>query len=219
MAKKPKIFTPEELARIEDAVSNAEKKTSGEIVTLIVAASNHYHWIPWMWAVVGWAVASVILEIIALRSPWSIPVDHLLEVQVLGSLVGYVIGLLRPIKRLSLNKKHTREIVHRQCLANFLATGITETRDRTGILIYISEFERIVHVLADRGIHKMASDSYWNDQVNLVVKGLKTGRGCDALCEAIGQIGDKLAEHFPPRPDDTNELSNAPQVGEVPIDF
>jgi len=39
-----------------------------------------------------------------------------------------------------------------------------------------------------------------------VTQGIKKGEACDALCRTITDIGQILAEHFPVKPDDTNEL-------------
>ena len=70
-----------------------------------------------------------------------------------------------------------------------------------------------VEVLADLGIHKICGQEYWEDQVRQMIRGLKSGKGCEAVCEAIRQIGGKLANNFPPRPDDTDELSNSVRFG------
>jgi len=43
---------------------------------------------------------------------------------------------------------------------------------------------------------------------DMVTAGIRQGRTADALCEAIATCGDLLAEKFPPRHDDTDELPN-----------
>lgn len=206
--KASNLFTDEELGKIESAIAEAEKKTSGELVALVVGASGQYKWIHWAWAFIGWLVASLVLWILDLSGSWSLPLLEVLEVQVVGALLGTLLSLWQPVRRLTLPRKTAATRVHRECLANFVASGIQETRDRTGVLIYISELEHRVEILADKGIHGICGTGYWEEQVARIVTGLKEKKGCDAIVQAIGQIGDKLAENFPPRADDTNEVDN-----------
>ena len=42
------------------------------------------------------------------------------------------------------------------------------------------------------------------------------GRGADGICTAIESIGAQLAAAFPPRPDDTDELTNTVRTPERP---
>jgi putative membrane protein len=65
-----------------------------------------------------------------------------------------------------------------------------------------------VQVLADHGIHHAVPPETWQQVADLVTAGIKQGRTCDALCEAFTWCGDLLAEKFPPRADDKDELPN-----------
>jgi len=42
----------------------------------------------------------------------------------------------------------------------------------------------------------------------MVSQGIKDGRACDALCEAVKESGKLLARHFPITHDDKDELSD-----------
>ena len=95
-------------------------------------------------------VGSCGIWLIATDSVWSFATHEILEVQCLFALVGSLLGRIPLLKRWTLPKKLISERVHRECLANFVATGMQETRDRTGILIYLSELEHRVEILADR---------------------------------------------------------------------
>jgi putative membrane protein len=88
----------------------------------------------------------------------------------------------------------------------FLELGIIETRDRSGVLVYLSELERRVEILADRGIHEHVGNQAWQAMVDELVGAIKGGRAAEGLATIIGRIGQELAAKFPPRPDDTNEL-------------
>ena len=63
-------------------------------------------------------------------------------------------------------------------------------------------------MLADKGIYEKIKHDSLNKFAGIVSKGIREGRACDALCAAIKESGELLAEHFPITPDDTNELSD-----------
>jgi putative membrane protein len=94
---------------------------------------------------------------------------------------------------------------------SFIGQGVTETRDRSGVLLFLSETERRVELLADRGIHERVGADAWQALVNDVVAAIRTGRAASGISSAVDAIGVRLAQHFPPAPDDTNELPDEPR--------
>jgi putative membrane protein len=88
----------------------------------------------------------------------------------------------------------------------FLELGVIETRDRSGVLVFLSELERRVEILGDRGIHEHVGNEAWQAMVDELVGAIRGGRAADGLATIIGRIGRELAAKFPPRADDTNEL-------------
>jgi putative membrane protein len=93
----------------------------------------------------------------------------------------------------------------------FIEEGVTETRERSGVLLYLSEAEHRVELLADRGIHERVGAETWQRLVDEVVIGIRAGHAMDGIVKAVDAIGASLAQHFPPSSDDVNELSNAPR--------
>jgi len=61
-------------------------------------------------------------------------------------------------------------------------------------------------VLGDKGIHAEVGDAHWARARDLLLDGAAQGRLCNGLVAAVEECGRVLAEHFPPRADDTNEL-------------
>jgi putative membrane protein len=90
----------------------------------------------------------------------------------------------------------------------FLELGVTETRDRSGVLIYLSELERRVEVLGDRGIYEQLGREAWQKLVGELTKSIHGGRAAEGLTRLIEQLGAELVARFPVRPGDTNELPN-----------
>lgn len=82
------------------------------------------------------------------------------------------------------------------------------TRDRNGVLIYVSVAQRRAAVIGDAGINARLPHGYWNDVLNAVLDRFREGRYADGLCEGVTLLGEKLREHFPHERDDRNELSD-----------
>jgi uncharacterized membrane protein len=88
-----------------------------------------------------------------------------------------------------------------------------QTKLRHGVLIYVALEDRRVAVVGDEGIHSRVGDPYWAGVRDLMVARLRQGAAGAALIEAIRDVGRSLAQHFPRRPDDTNELSDTVSLG------
>ena len=93
-------------------------------------------------------------------------------------------------------------------LEQFMALGLHRTRDRTGVLLYVSVAERRAEVFADDGIHAKAPPEVWGEVVDRLIGGLKRGAPADGFVAAIERTGEILAAYLPPRDDDTDELAN-----------
>ena len=110
------------------------------------------------------------------------------------------------LKRHFISKKEIDEEVKEAAVTGFFREGLYRTRDETGVLIFVSVFERKVWVLADRGIDEKLSEGVWQETVDMIVAGIKNKSQAEAICRAIEKVGHLLKEHFPIKPDDTDEL-------------
>lgn len=91
----------------------------------------------------------------------------------------------------------------------FFRLGIDKTRDKTGILIFILLEDRQFYILADKGINEKVPEKTW-DKIKDEMQGeFLEGSFCTGITNAVQKIGNILSEHFPIKPDDTNEISNA----------
>ena len=88
----------------------------------------------------------------------------------------------------------------------FEALGMTATRERNGVLFFVAVPQHRFAVLGDQGIDQRVPPDFWNQVVEHVRARFLEGRFGAGLVEGIEQAGAALAEHFPPRPDDINEL-------------
>ena len=95
-----------------------------------------------------------------------------------------------------------------QAKTEFFKLKMDATRDKTGILLFISLATKQFQILADSGINEKVDQSVWDEIRDRLQSDFKTGNFTLGIKECIGAIGKVLSEHFPIKPDDTNELSN-----------
>lgn len=198
-----RLFHPEAARAIEAAVKEAERRTSGEIVPMVVDRADAY---PGLRTLVGAALAFLACVVIL-----TTPLDLVLWLplaQLVAFVVGYVLSGRRLVLRLLVPRAVAADAVNRAARIAFLEHGLTETRDRTGILIFIALLEHRVEVLADRGIDAHVEPGTWDGVVARILDGIRERRADEGLVAAIRHCGDLLAERFPPRPDDTDELAD-----------
>jgi putative membrane protein len=206
-----KFLNDSEKRQVQTAVANAEMKTAGEIVVMIVPASYSYP----MAEVVGAAACalpvSILLTIYTGGLFWVGTRDMWLFMGFFAVLFfgfRYLVKGLPGFKRRFISKREVEEEVQEAAVTAFYQNGLFRTRDETGVLLYISVFEHKVWVLADRGINDKVPKDAWNEVVDVITSGIHEKCQADAICTAVESVGAMLARHFPARPDDTDELKN-----------
>lgn len=206
---------------VSAAVAEAEKATSGEIVTIVARRSDAYHD-----AGLHWAIGVVFLALSAaaafpqqfralcswlLRS-WEHDVeDWKLLTVLLGLLilkfliVRYALAWM-PL-RMALTPRATKaRRVRRRAILLFRAVAQGRTRGKTGVLIYLSLDERRAELVADAAINAKVTPDVWGEAMAALVDGVRAGRAADGMAEAVRQVGAVLARHFPATGDNPNEL-------------
>jgi putative membrane protein len=88
----------------------------------------------------------------------------------------------------------------------FLAHNLHATASRTGVLIFVSLAERHAEIIADTVIDGRVPDNFWQAIIDRLTAEIRAGRLADGLVLAVEACGAALAEHFPRRQDDRNEL-------------
>lgn len=199
------FFSAAEQTRIEAAVSQAESRTSGEIVPMVIDESYDYPRAEILGAGLFALAAATSLS-------WAFFGESLWHFLWLFALSYFPFKqLIRRLPALKRRLIHPAEIsaeVKEQAIVSFLDQGLHHTRDESGILILISLFERRVYVLADSGINAVVSTDTWDQIVDTITSGIQRGETCESLCNAITSCGQLLESNFPIKSDDTDELPN-----------
>ncbi|HSB18692.1 MAG TPA: TPM domain-containing protein [Anaeromyxobacteraceae bacterium] len=201
-----RFFGPEARARIEAAVRDAESRSQGQIVPVVVAKSAGYPEARYRGAFLGAALGTA--AVLLLRLPLA-PAELLL-VQAAGGLLGGLVALWDPVERLLAGRAEMELATRDRALRAFAEHGLNRTQQGTGVLVFASLFERRAVILGDRGIDARMGDAEWRRAVDLLAAGMHRGDPAAGFSEAIAAVGARLAEHFPRAPGaPANELPDA----------
>lgn len=202
---------PEEAQAIHAAVADAERRTSGEIVPVLLSAADDYEAAYWKAAALGGLLAEgVALAWIQLSGSWPRAGVTLLLPGLAGALVAalcvFFVPRLRPW--LTGAEKVERRIAQRAREA-FLNYEVFRTKARTGILVCVFELEHRVVVLADEGIHRVAPAGTWEALAGETARAMRDEGSGAALLGAVKRCGALLEERGLGRAgDDANELAD-----------
>lgn len=211
-----KKLTETDLQRIKNAVKEAEEKISGEIVPVIVERSGRYMIATYKGSLIGASFAFMLMIVLdryiisnASNTLFYDPV-FIFFVVIIGGIVGAVVPHFSEwVQRLLLSQVYMDQTTRRRAENAFLEEEVFNTRQRTGIMIFISFFEHEVMVIADKGISKVVEQKQWDMIVADLVTQIRAGKIIDGLEAGIKRCGDLLLEKgFKKTDDDINELSD-----------
>jgi putative membrane protein len=214
-------LTQDDHARVTAAVTEAERGTDGEIVTVVARRSDAYHDVALHWTVLGMLLGLAVLATwpglvdtlhTLVADPWEeaptirAALTTALIVAAVAFLVFRVVFAWAPL-RMAITPKATKaRRVRRRALGLFRASAEHRTRASTGVLLYLSLAEHRAELIADAAIHSKVAPEVWGDAMAALIERLRDGRPGDGMADAVARVGVVLAEHFPRSHDDTNEL-------------
>lgn len=211
------LFSSADRERIEQTVKEAETQTSGEIIPYAVETSDGYEVALWR---SGVTVGGLTLLVFVLIHNFSASWEALELMQVaLGTIAAALSGVaganyLNAVKRFFAGNTLMERRVAQRAAEAFLAEEVFNTRDRTGILMFLSLMEHKVIVLGDSGINAKVQKAEWEEIVQMIVNGMRAGKPTDGLIEAIRQCGVLLHKQgVGIRADDSDELGNKLRTG------
>jgi putative membrane protein len=193
----------EDLRLVRIAIAQAERKTVGEILPVVVERSDPHPGANWLAALccvlIGSALTTAWL-------PWHSPALVLLAQLAMGAVGFGLAALLPDFKRLFIFSDRATAVAEEQAFQEFYANGLHKTQAATGVLIFVSLLERRVVVMADSGINARVEEDFWNETAAVILKGIAKGSLRDGLVAGIDLAGEKLSECFPWVRGDRNEI-------------
>jgi uncharacterized membrane protein len=91
----------------------------------------------------------------------------------------------------------------------FEQLGMTRTKGRNGVLVYVAPRARKFRVIGDTAIHEKVGDAFWLAVAAEMEARFRKGEFTEGVIAAVAKVGEVLAAHFPPLPGDVNELPDS----------
>lgn len=185
------------------AISDVERETDAELVTVLTAQADNYSYIPLLWAGI---LALLVPGIVNYFGSW-LGADMLMLVQwgtfVLLSLLFRMPGINTRLIPRQVRYWRASNLARRQ----FLEQNLHHTKGATGMLIFVSEAERYVEILVDQGIADVLDNSVWEGIVADFTAKVRQGQTRQGFVDCITACGKVLKEHIPAT-HERNELPN-----------
>jgi putative membrane protein len=216
-------ITNNDRARIAETISAAERQTSGEIFCVISRRVSAYVDVSLAWAAAMALLAPIVFIPFVLDFRWpgdgweaaheaaqAATTGQALALYALSQAVVFIgvflLTRIPVVRRLATPAAIRRGRVREAALQQFLAHGVHVTEKRTGVLIFAALDEQQVELIADEGIYAKVDEDAWAQAVAVLTRELRADRPVEGFAAAIDLCGQVLARHFPPRPDNPNEL-------------
>jgi putative membrane protein len=195
-------LTKEDHDAVAAAIHEAEQRTGGQIVCVLAHASSAYAHVPILWS-----------SLLALFTPWPLIYFTQWSVQriFLAQLVVFLVAALAfswaPLRILLVPPAIKRARAHRAALEQFVLRGVSRTRNRCGVLIFVSFAEHYARIIADEGVAQKVRAAEWQAAIDALTMHIRDRRIAAGFIAAIERCGAILAQHAPPD-GSANELPN-----------
>jgi len=197
------MLTHAQQRQVAEAISAVERGTDAELVTVLARCADRYTYIPILYAA---AIALLTPGVIALSpfwlGPWEILATQWSVFIALALLLQWPPLLTRMIPA-PLKRWRAANLARRQ----FLEQNLHHTHAHTGVLIFVSEIEHYVEIIADRGIDMHVEQAQWQRIVDAFTAQVKRGEIVQGFLECVQSCGELLQRHVPATAQ-KNELPN-----------
>jgi putative membrane protein len=206
--------------RIEQAIADAERHTSAELVVIVARRSGRYDRSEDVFGLVLGLLVLVAAALLwpgprapgswdtTLRLPLGVPLATLLVAA--GFFVGVVLSTRFPLLARPFRTKGEMAAEVRRRASDCFADFRVRDGQGCGVLIYVSLLERTVWITADDTVSASGGATAWPGVRDAVVRGLAGGSLADGLCNGVREAAEKLAKLMPPTPTPRNRLPNTP---------
>ncbi|MGB3610205.1 MAG: TPM domain-containing protein [Cellvibrio sp.] len=197
------LINPDQQQSVAELIAEIERHTDAELVAVVARQSDDYRYIPVLWA----AALALLVPLPVLFAPFWLTTADVLLVQWLTFL--FLAALFRiPALRIRLIPRSVRyrRAANMAC-RQFLENNLHHTSGETGVLLFVSEAERYVEIIADRGISQLVPQSQWQGLIDEFISAVKAGRTHEGLINCIKGCGTILQQQVPATRD-KNELPN-----------
>ncbi|MBT4866671.1 MAG: hypothetical protein HON53_16330 [Planctomycetaceae bacterium] len=219
MQRASNLFNEQQRKQVEQAIVEAEAKTSCEIVPVVATASGRYDraedviglWLAVIAAVTVWLLfpqqvgdagswggTSLLVGVLTMIAAVAVAF-------VAGAIIGSKVGWLR---RLFIPRQQLLDEVAARAREVFFDKRVHHTASATGMLIYVSLYEHTAIVLGDQEVLDKLGQTFLDGLCKQLTEGLHQHNPTETLCSVIAEAGTQLSEPLPREAGDVNELQD-----------
>jgi putative membrane protein len=196
-------------AAIERTVGEAERGTAAELIVVVAARSGSYLDVA---GALGAGCAMLVLLVALFAPTYFPPVAVAVDVPLVFALATWLAHRTPALMRAIVPTARMRKQVERAAAEHFLAEAVHGTRERTGLLVYVSLLEERVALVPDLGLSGRVPAATWTE-----IRWNETGdpsrpRTLRDLARGIEHIGAILRMRLPADATDVDESPNAPRI-------
>ncbi len=203
-----RFISHDEVQALAKRVSELEKDTSVEIVTMVVgksSATRHVVWILLLIFLCAFFEINVYLfpQLTQLQEVGVFALEMLMSFS-----LSHLFSRMHFFQRLLTHDKDLQEQVAKRAQVEFHGQNLTATEGRTGVLIFISLMEHRVMILADKSIVEKLPKETWTNAVNELIAYLRKGQLAEGITKAVEHVSKLVTPIFPAQDSNPNELTD-----------
>ena len=196
-------------SEVAQAIREIERATAAEVVVAVRPSSGYYRHTDYL---VGFVMSFAALLVFLFDSH-----EFSIDWMPLDTVVAFAVGTFLsasfpPLRRALTSRRLMRANVRTAARATFFDLGIGKTSGRTGILVYVSMFEKSAEVVADVAIDRAVLGAPFTNAVAALDAALAHGPSFPRFTEALRALGPILGKTLPRLADDINELPDEPHA-------
>jgi putative membrane protein len=205
------ILSDTDRTLLEKHVAETEKQTGAQIVLATVRRSDSYVEIPWKAFAIGVSLSGLIVLFLDLYVlGWLTETLILFSLAVIlatGAIFVLLSVLVPEFARLFLSEPRKEIETMQYAESLFLSHELFSTEGRRGILLLVSQFERQVVILPDKGVRNLLTEDVLKDVISNMTRDLRRNDIGKAMETGLGGIHAALGSLEPGMANE-NELSD-----------
>lgn len=186
--------------QIEQKVRQAETKTQAEIVPMIVRSSSTKGFLPFQ--------IFLLCAVVILLFFRDLPYFGAFIALAAAFPFSILLAQIPVVQRWLIPKEDQIQDVYHRAHFEFFEKKLSGTKQKTGVLIFVSLVEHRCIILADETIAKEVVDETWEKAVQLLLEGIRSKKASEGFCKAIDFCSDILSQKFPAQRNNEDEIEN-----------
>jgi putative membrane protein len=194
---------------LRQAIHEVEARSGAELVVAVAPRVDRYYSAHLL---LGSLAAFTLLTVLmfAPQEIWYVKIYY-------ESLIAFGLGFLilfacDALKRRLIGRNYLHYRVDQHARALFQRAGVYKTRNHTGVLVFVSFFEREVAIIADETAAKAMPRAEWEAVRARFARAFTAKQPAGAVIAAIRESADTFEKHIVRQAGDENELADEPWV-------